>query len=132
MMPSLTWSRMAWSRDHALALEPLRHRGRLVGGEAHHGLEAGAVVFVGVVLAADDLDELAQLHLAGGVRGLQQLLLEERVDAALAPRVAGTGGWVSEAESASADFLQHHHFSRAVRRHSDPKHMPAAPPGNAT
>ncbi len=80
--------------DDALALEALRHRRRLVGGEAHHGLEAGAVVLVGVVLAADDLDELAQLHLAGGVGGLQQLLLEERVDGALArgPRPALAAG----------------------------------------
>jgi hypothetical protein len=55
----------------ALAFEPLRHRRRLVGGKAHHGFEAGAVVFVGVVLAADDLDEPAKLHLAGSVGGLQ-------------------------------------------------------------
>ena len=92
--------------DDALALEPLRHRRRLVRGEAHHGLEAGAVVLVGVVLAADDLDEPAQLHLAGGVGGLQQLLLEQRVDAALAAfrgRRLRLGRCV--AESASADFF---------------------------
>ncbi len=118
--------------DHAFPLEALRHRRRLVGGEAHHGLEAGAVVLVGVVLAADDVDEPAQLHLAGGVGGFQQLLLQERVDGALARwrdrrlRVGKRG------RVRFRGLLQHHDFPSAVRRHSDPKHMPAALPGNAT
>ena len=132
MMPSLTWSRIACSRDDALALELLGHRRRLVGGEAHDGLEAGAVVLVGVVLAADDLDQLAQLHLAGGVGGLQELLLEERVNAALAACRGGHGGGVCEAVSASADCFSITTLPVMLRRHPDPKRMPVAPPRNAT